>query len=225
MLRNIGDPRAVGLHALADEFLRAGVESAREVGHGGGEEQGAVLQDPAAVDTDRIARELPAADDQVVAPFERGFHPERAQSRDDRSGEAPEHGRGVLPLHLPVDEGIIDIAQVVEHRASASETADYRYAACPDIFRVDLSGGILVAADDDRRDISPEAEYRFGESCQEVFLGGEVPVGVGGGVYDAEHVAVGAMNIFWKSGTIPIGRGCRPQRRPALRRGRRRLRP
>lgn len=154
-----------------------------------------MLQYPVAVDADRIAGELPLSYDQVVAALERGFHPESTQCGYDGGREAAEHGGGVLTRDFLVDECVIDIAEVVEDGSATCHSAYHRDAVALDVFRVDLSGGILVAAYNYGWCVPPEAEYRLVYAGQQELLGCEIPVRVCGGVYYAEH---GSMSIFWK---------------------------
>ena len=68
VLRNVGDAAADGFHRLVLEFGRIDLERARNVGHLGGEKQGAMLQDAVFVEHHGVAGDFLAVNHQVVAP-------------------------------------------------------------------------------------------------------------------------------------------------------------
>ena len=109
-----------------------------------------------------------------------------------------------------VDEGVVDVAQIVEDRSASCQTADYRDIVSLYVLGIDLGQCVLVPSDDDGRGIPPEPEYRLVQTCEKVFLGGQIPAGISCPVNYADHLCGCICGI---SGTVCI---CTDNIRPGL---------
>ena len=81
------------------------------------------------------------------------------------------------------DEGEVQVAQIVVHRAAAGQPPDHPDAVRPDEVGVDLLGRVLVLAHHDGVVVLPEHEIFPvpGQAVEDVLLQRQVKIGIGGG--------------------------------------------
>src|SRR5690554_3562674 len=102
-----------------------------------------------------IAGELASVYDQIIPSFQTGIHTQFMQYIQYGLRKTGKDFGRVCPGRVTVHKRIIDISQVMKNRTSSAKPADYGNIVFPDIFTVDLRGGMLVASYNDRGSISP----------------------------------------------------------------------
>src|SRR5690606_10874920 len=85
------------------------------------------------------------------------------------------------------DEGIVEVAQIMEHRTAAGKPAHNGDAVGSDKGSVDLGQRVLVAADDDGGGVAPEHETVVGQHPHGVLFSSQVEVRVGFVANETEH--------------------------------------
>ena len=84
-------------------------------------------------------------------------------------------------VHI-LDEGEVQVSQIVEDRPASCKPSDNRNVVCLCVFSIYLGDCVLVSSHNYGRGVPPEAEDVFLHILEQEFLFGQVEVGVGGSV-------------------------------------------
>ena len=133
-----------------------------------------------------IARNFHAINHEVVPAAQFRMDPERLQKVTDRLGEPAVVAKGADFLAL--DEGEVDVPEVMKHGAAAGQPPDHGDAGLFDVRLVDFLECILVATNDDGLVVAPQHDDVVRDVCQEVFLHGQVEVRVRVLIVDEQHL-------------------------------------
>ena len=139
------------------------------------------MHDPALAQILGVAGEFLPVDGDVVAAVD---------LRMDTQSRQGTHHRLTEQVHIQSsaacgigDEGEVQIAHVVIHRAAAGQPPHHPDAPALHGLQVDLGQGVLILADDDGIVILPEHKVHPipGQTVKDVLLHSQVIAGIGGG--------------------------------------------
>jgi len=180
MLGDVGDAAAHGLHRLVDEFVGIHLEGVGQIRHLRGEQQRAVLQHAVPEESHGVAGNLLSVDYQIIASGKGGRNAQRLQCIHNGLQVLQKVDFLLSGLHI-LDEGEVEVADVVEDRAAAGQPPHYVNMMAVNVFLVDFRRRVLVPADDDGVVVLPQHEDVVGGLLQQVLLHREVVIGGGGG--------------------------------------------